>query len=156
MAKLTWRGPSAGMIGAEFIREGANTSKRGLRHMRRVSQLVMEQSIRNSPVDWKGYSSSEPPNQELEKSHKMQERYGGGGRIEATILVGGMVGETDVDLYADYIHEGMFENLGKASIAKAAADPRNKVGDRFLERALEEHENEFEGLLDELLEGLLG
>jgi hypothetical protein len=156
MARLYWRGSSASIVGADFIREGAMTSKRGLRHMRRVSKLVMEQSIRNSPVDWKGYTSAEEPNQELEKAHKLTEQYGQGGRIEATVTVGGMVGETDVDLYADRIHEGLFRNLGKASIAKSRADPRNKVGERFLERALEEHEPEFEGLLDDLLEGLLG
>jgi hypothetical protein len=154
MARLSWRGSSADAVGATFVREGSLTSKRALRHMRRVSRIVMEQSIRNTPVDWKGYSSAEPPGKELERSHRIEERYGGSGRIEATIAVGGMVGDVDVDLYAMWIHEGDYQ-LGKASIAKMA-DPRNKVGPQFLERALGEHEDEFEGLLDELMEGLMG
>lgn len=154
MANLSWRGSSAHDIGATFVREGSMTSKRALRHMRRVSKLVMEQSIRNTPVDWKGYTSAEPPGKELERSHRIEERYGGGGRIEATIAVGGMVGDVDVDLYATWIHEGDYK-LGKASIAKAT-DPRNKVGPGFLRRALDEHEDEFERLLDDLMEGLMG
>jgi len=154
MARLSWRGSSAQAVGATFVREGAVTSHRALRHMRRVSKLVMEQSIRNSPVDWKGYTSKDPPGHELERSHRIHEQYGQGGRIMATVAVGGMVGDVNVDLYAEWLHDGGY-NLGKASIAKSQADPRNKVGERFLERALEEHEHEFDGLIDELLEGLM-
>jgi hypothetical protein len=155
MSRLYFRGPDAGQLGGTFIREGQMTSKRALRHMRQVSRIVMEQSKRNSPVDWKGYTSKDPPGHELERSHRIEERYGGGGRIETTIAVGGMVGDVDVDLYAMWLHEGDY-NLGKASVAKMMSSSKNKVGPQFLERALAEHADEFDGLLDELFEGLMG
>lgn len=152
---LTFRGTDANTLGLTFVREGRTTSKRALRHMRRVSKLVMEQSIRNSPVDWKGYTSKDPPGHELEKSHRIVEQYGNGGRLEASVVVGGMVGDVDVDLYAEWLHEGVY-NLGKASIAKQAGDPRARVGPQFLDNALRDHEDDFEPLLDELMNGLMG
>lgn len=152
---LYFKGTGASELGAHFAREGRTTDKRALRHMRQVTKVVMEQSIANSPVDWKGPVRGQPPGRELERSHRIREQYGAGGRIETTIEIGGMVGGVDVDLYAMWLHENFTWKLGKASRAKMALSPKNKVGPLFLERALAEHDHEFEDILDELVEGLM-
>ncbi|SFJ50718.1 hypothetical protein SAMN03159338_1602 [Sphingomonas sp. NFR04] len=152
---LYFKGTGATELGAHFAREGATTSKRGLRHMRQVTKVVMEQSIANSPVDWKGSRRGEAPGHELEKSHRIREQYGAGGRIETTIEIGGMVGGVNVDLYAVWLHESFDWKLGPASRAKMMMSPKNKVGPLFLERALAEHDHEFDEILDELVEGLM-
>lgn len=152
--RLYFRGLQPEQLAGTFFREGRMLDKRALRQMRLVSKLVMEQSIRNTPVDWKGYTSKDPPGHELERSHRIEEQYGAAGRIEATVTVGGMVGDVDTDLYAMWIHEGDY-HLGKASIAKSMQGPKYKVGPEFLTRALAEYESEFDGLLDELMEGLM-
>ena len=154
MAGLTWRGTDAATIAATFVREGQMTSKRALRQMRRVSKIILDQSIANTPVDWKGYTAKDPPGHELERSQRIEESYGAAGRIEATIMVGGMVGDVDVDLYAEWIHEGFYQ-LGPASVAKQSSTPGADVGPHFLERALQKHEHEFDALMDDLLQGLL-
>lgn len=158
MARLYFTGTNANHLAATFRREGQLVGKRCLRHMRQVAKLVMEQSRRNSPVDWKGRTSKDPPGHELEKSHRIEERYNQG-RIEATVMVGGMVGGVNVDLYADWLHDSFTWSLGKDSRRKAASDSRNKVGPLFLERALEEYEAEFEDwggdILDDLIKGLM-
>lgn len=141
-------------LAATMVRESRVTNKRALRHMRRVSKLVMIRSREYAPVDFKGPDGGGPLH-ELERSHRVEEQYGDFGRLEATVLVGGMVGDVDVDLYATWIHEGHFVKLGKASVAKAASTGK-QVGERFLERALEDYQDDFEPLLEELFEGLLG
>lgn len=159
MARLYFTGQNANHLAATFKREGDLAGKRCLRHMRAVAKLVMEQSRRNAPVDWKGYTAKSPPGHELERSHRIEEQYANG-RIEATVLVGGMVGGVNVDLYANYLHDSSMWSLGRASRAKRDADSRNKVGDQFLERALDEYASEFEDwggdMLDDLMKGLMG
>ena len=135
-----------------MIRESRVTSKRALRHMRRVSKLVLKTAIEYSPVDYKGPDGASNPLHELERSHKLIEEPGQNGRLEAVIEVGGMVGAVDVDLYAMWQHDGtMWSQRGKATVAKGP-----KAGPGWLERAMGEHEDDFEPLLDDLLEGLIG
>lgn len=159
MARLYFRGDNPNMLAATFMREGDLAGKRCLRHMRQVAKLVMEQSRRNAPVDWKGYTSKDPPGHELERSHRVEEQYNQG-RIEATVMVGGMVGDVNVDLYAEWLHNSFGYALGRASRAKDAADSKARVGPLFLERALEEYSAEFEDwggdMLDDLVQGLMG
>lgn len=157
---MSWRLYFSGLdpetLGGTFIREGRLLDKRALRQMRLVSKLVMEQSIKNAPVDWKGpCGANSLPGHELERAHRIEEQYGAGGRLEATVTVGGMVGDVDVDLYAEWIHNSFDYTLGKASQAKMMMGPDYKVGPLFLERALAEYESEFDDLLDEVMEGLL-
>lgn len=123
--------------------------------MRQVSKVIMEQSIANSPVDFKGPSARSLPGRELERSHRIREQYGVAGRIEATIEIGGVVDGVDVDLYATWLHDSYNWSLGKASRAKMMQSAKNKVGPLFLERALAEHDHEFEDILDELTEALM-
>lgn len=149
MTKLSWRGDSADSLSFDMIREGRLTGKRALRNMRRVSKAVLETAVSWSPVDYKGETHGSVPLHELEKSHRLIEAYGAGRRIEARIEVGGMVGSVNVDRYAMWVHDGSYER-GPATIAKGP-----HAGPGWLERAMEEHEDEFEPLLDELLEGLL-
>lgn len=152
---LYFKGTGAVELGAHFAREGRTTDKRALRHMRLVTKLIMEQSIRNSPVDWKGPKKGMAPGHELERSHRIREQYGTGGRIETAIEIGGMVGGVNVDLYATWLHDSYGWKLGKASEAKMMQSPKNKVGPLFLERALAEYDDEFEDILDDLVEGLM-
>jgi hypothetical protein len=60
----------------------------------------------------------------------------------------------NVDLYAFWLHDSFNWSLGKGSYAKMMRSPKNKVGPLFLERALAEHDHEFDDLLDEIVEGL--
>lgn len=153
---LTFHGLSANALAAHFTREGQTTSKRALRHMRQVAKMIMDTSIAYSPVDWHGPGGpSSPPGHELEKSHKIVEQFGASSRLEATVEVGGMVGGVNVDLYAFWLHDSFGWKLGKGSYAKMMRSPKNKVGPLFLERALKEHDHEFDDLLDELVEGLM-
>lgn len=152
---LYFKGTGATELGAHFVREGQTTSKRALRHMRQVSKIIMEQSIANSPVDWKGPTKNSLPGHELEKSHRIVENFGSSGRLEATIEVGGMVGDVNVDLYATWLHDSFGWRLGPASEAKMRSSSKNKVGPLFLERALAEHDDEFEDVLDDLVSGLM-
>lgn len=149
MSSLRWSGASADSLAITMEREGRTTSKRALRHMRRVSKAVLELAIEWSPVDFKGPAGLGPL-RELERSHRMVETPGAGRRINVSIEVGGMVGNVDVDKYAMWIHDGSY-NRGPATIAKGP-----NAGPGWLERAMEHHEDDFEPLLDELLEGLMG
>lgn len=155
MARLYFRGSDASHVAATFMREGKLAGKRCLRHMRQVSKLVMEQSKRNAPVDFKGYTTKDPPRFELERSHRVEEQYENG-RIVATVVVGGMVGSTNVDKYLEFIHDSYGYTLGKGSVAKQNANPKDRVGPRFLERALEEYEHEFEDWAGDILDDLVG
>jgi hypothetical protein len=153
--RLYFQGLDAERLGGTFIREGQMLDKQALRQMRRVSKLVMEQSIKNSPVDWKGpHGRLSPPGHELEKAHHIVEEVIGR-RIVATVEVGGMVGDVDVDLYASWIHNSFDYKLGPASRAKEMMGSDYKVGPLFLDRALAEYESEFEALVDDVIEGLL-
>jgi hypothetical protein len=159
-ARLYFRGFDANALAGVFAREGHLVGKKALRQMRLVSKLVMQQSIRNAPVDWKGpHGAHSAPEHELERAHHLDEDYGNLGRLEATVWVGGMVGDVNVDLYARWIHESFDYRLGPASEAKAMRGPEYKVGPLFLERALAEYDSEFEGgqvwdrWLDDVVEG---
>jgi len=155
MARLYFRGTTAAMLGATFQREGKLAGKRCLRHMRQVAKLVMDYSIRGAPVDFKGPRKGQPPGHELEKSHRIEEQYRGG-RIEATVMVGGMVGSVNVDKYVNFIHDSFTYALGKASIAKQMSDPKIRVGPLFLERALAEFESEFDDWAEDVYDDLVG
>lgn len=158
-ARLYFRGFDADALAATFAREGQLVGKKALRQMRLVSKLVLEQSIKNTPVDWKGPHKGDPPGHELERAHHLDENYGANGRLEATIWVGGMVGSVDTDLYATWIHESFDYRLGPASEQKAMRGPDYKVGPLFLERALAQYDSEYEGeviwdrFLDDVVEG---
>lgn len=149
MSRLRWNGPTPDDLAATFAREGKLVGKRALRHMRRVTKVVMETSKSYAPVDYKGTSRNSMPLHELEKSHRVVEYPGVNRRIEARVEVGGMVGTVNVDLYARWIHDGSYE-LGPASRAKGP-----QVGPKYLERALEKHKADLDIILDELVEGLL-
>jgi hypothetical protein len=153
MARLYFTGDNPNLVAATFRREGDLAGKRCLRHMRAAAKLVMEYSRRGAPVDHKGPGGAAPKH-ELEKSHRIEEQYNNR-RIEATVIVGGMVGTVNVDDYLDFIHFGRYA-LGEASIAKQAADPQVRVGPYFLDRALEEYESEFEDWADDVMGDLMG
>lgn len=145
MSSLRFKADSADRLAVTFEREGRLVGKRALRHMRRVAKAVLDTSIANSPVD----------EGNLEAAHRLIERYGNDRRLIATVDVGGVVNGVDVSMYAEYIHSGSWRNLGPRSQEKQDRSPGVLVGKYFLSRALEDHEDDFEPLLEELLEGLL-
>lgn len=162
MSRLYFRGLQPEALAGYFVREGELVGKRGLRQMRQVAKLVMEQSIKNSPVDWKGKTPKDPPGHELELAHHIDEGYGTSNRIETIVWVGGMVGDVDVDLYATWIHESFDYRLGKASQEKTMRGPDYQVGPLFLERALAKYDSDFETdlvwrtFMDECERGIFG
>lgn len=145
-------------VSATFYREGRLVGKRCLRHMRKVAKLVMDYSIAAAPRDYKGPRAGMSPGRELERSHKIKEQFNNN-RIEATVMVGGMVAGVNVNKYLDFIHNNLTYDLGKASIEKQAENPSIRIGPRFLERALEEYDGEIgewgSDMLDDLMRGLM-
>lgn len=150
MAYIRWKGESGDVLAARMKREGRLTGKRALRHMRRVSKATLETAVAWSPVDWKGARPSDPPGHELEKSHRIEEEYGDNRRLEARIVVGGMVGDVNVDKYAMWVHSGMgWHQRGRATIAKGP-----EAGPGWLDRAMKHHEEDMDILLDEVMDAL--
>jgi len=99
-----------------------------LRAMRKESKIILEIAQMNAPVDLHN----------LEDAIKMEEIKVGRERTFIEISVGGFVNGRNVDEYAAIMHEGSY-NLGPISARKALSLNR-MVGRKFLERALEEHE----------------
>lgn len=158
-ARLYFRGMNADTLAGVFYREGELVGKKALRQMRLVSKLVMEQSIKNAPLDWHGpHGIHSAPEHELERAHHIDESYGNTNRLEATVWVGGMVGDVNVDLYATWIHESFDYKLGKGSEEKAMRGPDYKVGPLFLERALAEYDSEYQGehIWEQFLDDIVG
>ena len=143
---LRFKGRGANDLAADFFREGDRTSKRALRHMRRVAKAVMKDSIAGVPYE----------TGELEGAHDIVEEYGDARRLRATVQVGGIVNGVDTDNYASWIHHGSWSNLGPGSRLKQAQVPAHiRVGKYFLANALDAHEDDFDDLLDDIMQGLI-
>lgn len=149
MAYIKWKGEGGDILAARMKREGTLTGKRALRHMRRTAKATLETAISWSPVDWKGPGGI--PGRELERSHRIEEQYGDRRRLEARIVVGGMVDGVNVDKYAMWVHSGLgWEQRGPATVAKGP-----QAGPGWLDRAMKEHEEDMDLLLDEVFEAIL-
>lgn len=134
---LTWRGLSADDF-AEFLEDSSVITRReSKRVLRQGAKDIMEASKQMAPVD----------DGELEEAHEIAVVRLNKDDMEVEITVGGNVGGVDVDEYAWEQHETLTPagdwQLGKRSQAKNASNPPNRsVGGKFLERAVDEYEDE--------------
>lgn len=77
----------------------------------------------------------------LEDSHKAEVIASGKERIRIEVSAGGSVNGVNVDDYVIEMHESNY-NLGEASMRKQAANPAIRVGRKFMERSLEDNEDD--------------
>jgi hypothetical protein len=72
----------------------------------------------------------------IEDSIHIEKDYVERGRLQITVVAGGVVNGKDVDQYVALIHEH-FDSMkpGPGTLAKQAAHPERIVGGKFLERA---------------------
>ena len=134
---LTWRGLSADDF-AEFLEDSSTITRReSKRVLRQGAKDIMEASKQMAPID----------DGELEEAHEIAVVRLNKDEMEVEITVGGNVGGVDVDEYAWEQHESLTPagdwQLGPRSKAKNASNPANRpVGGKFLERAVDEYEDE--------------
>lgn len=151
---LFFKGQGAAEVSAAFARVSDLTGPSALRHMRQVSKLIMEQSQKNCPRDFKGpHGRHSMPGLELERAHHIEEEYGDMRRIESSIEVGGDVDGVNVDDYAEIMEQGSY-NLGPASIQKMAENGC-EVGEKYLERAVIQYDVEFDNILEDLADAMM-
>lgn len=129
-------------VAAFFDRVGQTTSKRALRAVRRLADVVKEQAVKNAPI----------LHGDLEHAIETREEQGVNRRITAIVEVTDQgLNRSDVLDYAGVIERGEFEKLGERSLAKGP-----EVGPHFLERAFDKYEDEIpDDLIDEILGDLL-
>lgn len=134
---LTWQGFTADEY-AEFLEDSSTFTRRESKKvLREGAKKIMESSQMMAPVD----------DGQLEEAHELAIIRLNKDEMEVEITVGGMVGDVDVDDYAWEQHESLTPagdwKLGPNSRAKDAANPPgHSVGGKFLERAVDLHEDE--------------
>jgi len=119
-----------------------NTGKRVVesarKTMHRGADAIVSEAQLNTPVD----------KHNLEQSIQKEISYGDRGRLEIDIVVGGFVNGVNVDTYAIQVHENYQSmNPGPGTLAKRLANPGRYVGEKFLERALEDQRERFEKVM---------
>jgi hypothetical protein len=114
--------------------------KQGRKVLERGAEKIVKEAQLNAPVD----------KHNLEDAIHMEKRYEGRGRMAVDIVVGGTVRGVDVDRYAMLVHEnyeamlrvvrkdGTAGGPGPGTLAKRAANPGRYVGEKFLERAVDD------------------
>jgi hypothetical protein len=108
--------------------------------MDRGADKIVKEAQLNAPVD----------KHNLEDAIHKEKSYEDRGRMRVEIVVGGEVRGVDVDRYAMMVHEnyeGMLRAVrkdgsqggpGPGTLAKRAANPGRYVGEKFLERAVDD------------------
>lgn len=145
---------------AEKVPDGARKA------MHRLADKVLKEARLNTPVDTFN----------LEKSIVKKVSYGGRGRLQIDIEVGGKMLDgvvidakknrnlskqqrkrrVNVDQYAAMIHENYSSmKPGDGTIAKRLANPGRYVGEKFLERALKDNKQPiYEGIFRAVMNSL--
>lgn len=99
--------------------------------MHRGAANILKEAQLNAPVD----------EHNLEKSLRIERTTGIRGRLELTIVMGGFVGNVNVDRYAVEVHEHYSSmGVGPGTQAKRLANPGRYIGEKFLERAAKDGE----------------
>jgi hypothetical protein len=88
----------------------------------------------------------------LEAAHEARFTRRNRDQITVEVSVGGSTGGVNVDDYVLEMHEGEY-NLGPNSQIKQAANPRVRIGRKFLERAVEASEDEIVESIEKFLLG---
>jgi hypothetical protein len=132
---MRWKGFTPDMFVAELERASTETRRDSKKVMRAGAKEILETSQQQAPVD----------DGELEKAHELTVVKLNRDDMEVEITVGGIVDGVDVDTYAWEMHE--FQTpygdipLGPKSQEKNDSNPPGRfVGGKFLERAVDEHE----------------
>jgi HK97 gp10 family phage protein len=119
---------------------GDRVPKQGRKVLDRGADKIVQEAQLNAPVD----------KHNLEDAIHKEKNYEDRGRLKIDIVVGGQVRGVDVDRYAMMVHEnyeGMLRVVrkdgtpggpGPGTLAKRAANPGRYVGEKFLERAVDD------------------
>lgn len=138
---LRWSGPTLDGFIDEFARSTTKTRRESKVEMRRGAKDIIEESKAGAPVD----------EHNLENAHSLETVRLSRDNLELEITIGGTHGGRDVDEYANQMHEGVYE-LGDKSKEKDRISPV-PVGPGFLDRAVENHEDEIVNRLFNTLPG---
>lgn len=111
----------------------------GRKTMHRAADRIVREAKLNTPVD----------THNLEATIRKEVEYGFRGRLKINIVMGGVVNGVNVDQYATIIHERYEQVIsvngpGEGTLAKRAANPGRYIGEKFLERALEDNRERLE------------
>ena len=148
---LRWEGFSADDF-AEFLDvSSARTRRESKKVLRQGAKDIMEASRQMAPID----------EGNLEAAHELALVRLNKDDMQVEISVGGDVGGRNVDEYAEVQHEmlsvngGSGWNLGDKSKLKndTRSVPHRTVGGHFLDRAVDEYEDEIAAKLAETLPG---
>lgn len=145
---LKWRGFTAENFADELERSMTSTRRQSKVAMRAGAKLILETSREQCPID----------DGELEKAHSLDIVRLSKDNMEVEITVGGIVDGVDVDVYAFEMHE--FQTpygpipLGlRSQIKNDRNHPNRFVGGKFLERAVDEHEEGIVSRIEATLPG---
>jgi len=127
---------------ARWRRSGGIMSDKMQRVMAAAGALVTKRSEERAPF-LKG---------NLEAAHSARFTRRNRSQITVEVSVGGTVNGVNVDNYVMEMHEGDY-NLGPNSRIKQAANPRVRIGRKFLERAVEASEDEIVESIEKLILG---
>ena len=143
---LRWIGLTPADMAEEFLQSISRTRRESKKIMRRGAATIMETSQKMAPVD----------DGELEAAHDIAIVRLNQDDMMLEITVGGVVNGVNVDKYAWLQHERLEPygpwRLGPNSVRKDSVSPY-PVGGKFLERAVDEHEEE---IIEEMKEALPG
>lgn len=120
----------------------------GRKTMHRGADKIIKEAQLNAPVD----------KHNLEQSITKEIGYDQdqGGRLTIIIRVGGSVNGVDVEEYAMSVHENYGDMTpGPGTIAKREANPGRYVGEKFLQRAVEDQRQKLmKAMIDAIYEEL--
>ncbi|MCR9222936.1 MAG: hypothetical protein NXH70_02605 [Hyphomonas sp.] len=93
----------------------------------------------------------------LEAAHTTKVIRSANDGVTVEVAVGGVVNGVDVDKYVMEMHEshGISYQPGPGTLTKQAADPSVTVGRKFLERAVDDNEDEIIERLEEIILGAI-
>lgn len=104
--------------------------QQGRKIIDRGADKIVKEAQLNAPVD----------EHNLEDAIHKEKSYEGRGRLKVDLVVGGQVRGVNVDQYAALIHENYRSmNPGAGTLAKRAANPGRYIGEKFLERAVDDN-----------------
>lgn len=143
MARLRFKGVTAGDVANAFQRAAPAVRDEAFAALRQETLTIKQISQEQAPID----------TGELVAGHRVKTERAGD-RAHYEVSVGGFVKGVNVDLYAQKLHEGVY-NLGPRSEEKQRSTER-VVGRKFLSRAFDEREQPIlKRLLDVLTNGVI-
>lgn len=134
---LYFRGMTPELLGLELKQSSVQTRRDAKKVLREGAKRIRDTSIQQCAID----------EGNLEEAHELTVVRLSRDNIEVEIEVGGVVNGVDVDEYAWKVHETQVPYgdmpLGPKSQAKNESNPPDRfVGGKFLERAVDENEED--------------